>query len=330
MVDECTIGIALVLDNGVSEGLASIHRDLSTLNGVVDNSAIRLSQLTRVAADLRYWPSAAFSDANQPPRAEFSEDGKPKPPAEISSWDHPAQRGWNPPSLDKPTKLYIDMLSTRDSRSTENLSSYGSSHNLTKSSSDESFLNSGSDPPSNRSHEAGEVIYRAAVNPSSYVTRDPLGTPPAILDDRLRGGFSVLPTMATPGDPILIDAETPQPPSGTSSTPAFLPEGRPQRFGSSLWPESTQAASSSNSTAPDRDLTVETHRSDTEVTSPSEAVSQTESQSLRLQGDILIDGSKLGRWVTDRLVKAAGMPRAAATGFDSRMTPTWPGAPISA
>jgi hypothetical protein len=48
------------------------------------------------------------------------------------------------------------------------------------------------------------------------------------------------------------------------------------------------------------------------------------------QGDVYVDGSRLGRWMTSHLVKAAELPRAATTGFDPRMTPTWPGAPVSA
>jgi hypothetical protein len=47
-------------------------------------------------------------------------------------------------------------------------------------------------------------------------------------------------------------------------------------------------------------------------------------------GEIFVDGSRLGRWMTDHLVRAAELPRAAMTGFDPRMSPTWPGAPVGA
>jgi hypothetical protein len=330
MVDACTIGITLALDNGVSEGLATIRRDLSTLNGVVDSSAVRLNQLTRVGADLQYWPRAPSSDANQPPRSEFSEDGKPKPPAEISSWDYPARLGWNPSSLDKPTKLYIDMLSTQGSKSTGSPSAFVSSHYFIGSSDDESFASRGSISPSSTGHQAAETIDRASVNPSNYGPPDFPGMPPTIVEDRMRGSLSVMPSMTTTGSPSSIGAETPQPLSGDPSGPRSLPGACPQGFASKLWPRSTQRDSSPNSPTFARDLAVETHRSGVEATLPLKEASQTESQSPRLQGDIFIDGSKLGRWMTDRLVRAAGMPRAAATGFDSRMTPTWPGAPMSA
>src|SRR5580704_13260148 len=59
MIDAYTIGITLALDNGVSEGLATIHRDLVALNGVVEGSATRLKHLKRAAADLQIRPSIA-------------------------------------------------------------------------------------------------------------------------------------------------------------------------------------------------------------------------------------------------------------------------------
>src|ERR1019366_9546998 len=59
MIDAYTIGITLALDNGVSEGLATIRRDLLALNGVVDSSATRLKHLTRAAADLQVRPGVA-------------------------------------------------------------------------------------------------------------------------------------------------------------------------------------------------------------------------------------------------------------------------------
>lgn len=63
---------------------------------------------------------------------------------------------------------------------------------------------------------------------------------------------------------------------------------------------------------------------------PSAAPPPSEPRSTALHGEIYVDGSRLGRWVTDRFVKAAQLPRAATTGFDPRMTPTWPGAPVGA
>src|ERR1700722_8918084 len=56
MIDAYTIGITLALNNGVSEGLATVRRDLIALNTVVDGSATRLKHLTRATADLQIRP----------------------------------------------------------------------------------------------------------------------------------------------------------------------------------------------------------------------------------------------------------------------------------
>src|SRR5580704_17886579 len=63
MIDAYTIGITLALDNGVSEGLATIRRDLLALNGVVEGSGTRLKHLTCAAAALQIRPGIADSNS---------------------------------------------------------------------------------------------------------------------------------------------------------------------------------------------------------------------------------------------------------------------------
>jgi hypothetical protein len=43
--------------------------------------------------------------------------------------------------------------------------------------------------------------------------------------------------------------------------------------------------------------------------------------------EIHLDGQALGRWLTRQLEARLNRPPAGTTGFDPRMTPTWPGAP---
>jgi hypothetical protein len=44
------------------------------------------------------------------------------------------------------------------------------------------------------------------------------------------------------------------------------------------------------------------------------------------QGDVLLDGMRLGRWMSRELARQAGGPQASATLFDPRTSPAWPGA----
>ena len=44
------------------------------------------------------------------------------------------------------------------------------------------------------------------------------------------------------------------------------------------------------------------------------------------QGDVFLDGARVGRWMSDTLARAAGGPAIGSTAFDPRLGPTWPGA----
>ena len=48
------------------------------------------------------------------------------------------------------------------------------------------------------------------------------------------------------------------------------------------------------------------------------------------QGVLILDGSRLGRWVIEHLERSASRMSAATTGIDPRMTPSYPGAPTGA
>lgn len=43
------------------------------------------------------------------------------------------------------------------------------------------------------------------------------------------------------------------------------------------------------------------------------------------QGDIYLDGARMGRWIADRLARDAERPQRGGTGFDGRMSPSWGG-----
>jgi hypothetical protein len=44
-----------------------------------------------------------------------------------------------------------------------------------------------------------------------------------------------------------------------------------------------------------------------------------------VQGDVFLDGARVGRWMSDRLAREADRPQAGMTGFDPRLGPAWPG-----
>jgi hypothetical protein len=44
------------------------------------------------------------------------------------------------------------------------------------------------------------------------------------------------------------------------------------------------------------------------------------------QGDVFLDGTRVGRWMSRELARQAGGPQASGTSFDPRISPAWPGA----
>jgi hypothetical protein len=44
-----------------------------------------------------------------------------------------------------------------------------------------------------------------------------------------------------------------------------------------------------------------------------------------MQGDIILDGARVGRWMTSSLARQAARPPAGPTGPDPRQTPLWAG-----
>ncbi len=54
--------------------------------------------------------------------------------------------------------------------------------------------------------------------------------------------------------------------------------------------------------------------------------SDTASSSVAMHGDVFLDGVRVGRWLSDKLARAANAPPSGSTAFDPRMGPSWPGA----
>lgn len=43
------------------------------------------------------------------------------------------------------------------------------------------------------------------------------------------------------------------------------------------------------------------------------------------QGDVFLDGARIGRWMSDRLARDIDRPQSSVTGFDPRLSSAWPG-----
>jgi hypothetical protein len=45
--------------------------------------------------------------------------------------------------------------------------------------------------------------------------------------------------------------------------------------------------------------------------------------------EVVLDGAAIGRWMDERLARAATRPAAGVAGFDPRLSPVWPTAPVA-
>jgi hypothetical protein len=329
MIDAYTIGITLALDNGVSEGLATIRRDLIALNGVVEGSATRLTHLARAAADLQFYPSVVEQiSKGQTPPARRHDDGTLPLPTDWSQLnaglfglgrsDLPLATG-----TAVPTSSASAIQPSADGGTASSNQPGMISAGLRAHAPD--ILSSAPDTRGDRGQGAPISDFAGDGSPIQILPRAPI---PGAPWDGSGNRRSMSPDTA-PAQSIRADAGLPLSPLSGPNISASLAGDRP-----SLQPWQQRNAGSKTDFSQDSrgapyGTTTWAQPPSSESMLPSAVPPSTEPQSTALQGDIYVDGSRLGRWMTDRLVKAADMPRAATTGFDPRMTATWPGAPIS-
>jgi hypothetical protein len=330
MIDAYTIGITLALDDGVSAGLATIRRDLIALNGVVDGSGVRLKHLTRAAAALQIGPGVADSN-NKSPTAPMRGHGDRAITAPSGSPS--SEPGLSAPSrLDLLTvaKALIPMFSPPTVQSIAGIGmiSAGSPGMMSPEPPPIGPNFPASAPVISREWHRGATIADFAPVRYPLETLSATSTYAAPADGsahRLSIGTDGVPPLSA-----VTDAVSPRSPPGEPDISVAL-------VGNSVSPHPLQQPTadaqmdlSQTTRAAPYDATGQAHPPSVDPTLSSAVPPPGEPSSAALQGDVYVDGSRLGRWMTDRLVKAAELPRAATTGFDPRMTPTWPGAPVSA
>jgi hypothetical protein len=331
MIDAYTIGITLALDNGVSDGLATIRRDLIALNGAVEGSGTRLKHLTTAAAGLQIHPGIpepTNKDATAPMRG-------PNEPA-ISTLSGSSSLD---PSVFAPSRsdLLVVAKTLLPELSPPAIPPFADAEmvpNRTRNMTSPEIRSLIRGSPNSRpvmSRHSGESATLSDFAPARYPHEILFPTPThaGMADDssdhRFMGRGNVTPLSAT------TDAASPTSPLAVPGISVSLRgDGGPashrlqqQIVGPQLGPSKiTRTGPYSTPSSP--------HPPSVDPTLPSAVPPPSESQFAPSQGDVYVDGSRLGRWMTDRLVRAADLPRSAATGFDPRMTATWPGAPVSA
>jgi hypothetical protein len=328
MIDAYTIGITLALDNGVSEGLATIRRDLVALNGVVEGSATGLKDLTRAATHLQVGSGVAqpINRGSTAPSSALGDGSIPFPSGSLRP--DPGMLALTGSSLLMVAETLLPTISLPAAQSIADVGSPLTNQPGTTSPETRSLVPAIASGTPSASQQLGQNAttgdfasagYPAHISSASLARAAP--------EDGPGGGL-----FTTPGAPSALSAisDAVPYPSPKKKPDISITLGDDQSVPHMTSPQiaESQMDHSRNSRAAAYDASAWMPPSSVSTPLPSAAPPSTESQSTPLQGDIYVDGSRLGRWITDHLANAAELPRAAMTGFDPRMTPTWPGAPV--
>lgn len=358
MSDAYKFGIVIALGNGVSEGLTAIRRDLIVLNRVVDSSGMSLKHFAPPAVDLRIGHSRADPiDMSEVAPARRASDVS-TPDVAVSSPLDRGGGGLNSPNLLMSTASLMPILALTATQPTANVGAPQTNRPETTSPPPWSLLvNSQGLSPTNLAdfRQSDQVSVAPSVETHPFAPSVPRSMP--ILYQQVAGAmvsdFSTVGKRSEVLSPSAIMARS------SEEAGDYLFE---HRMASSVQSSiSDEMSSLPQPTAPDMPTTLEgqhaaphppqapvvgsradpidgpriapsgtswPYQQDAGPTLASAIPPSRESQSSPLQGEIYVDGLRLGRWMTDRLAKSAELPRAAMTGFDPRLTPTWPGAPV--
>jgi hypothetical protein len=322
MIDAYTVGITLALDNGVSTGIATIRRDLSALDKAIDRGATGLNRLQQAAGGLRIRP-----------RVQDPESWPALPPSGAAQRD--IKSPVNPEQEYNPTATFA----TRQQLLLDHQERRPAVVDLAAPPQVESVMNGVHHHPAQsaptpaislKQHsDSGLSAWLGTSSrpiqpsaPNQHTQFEPAVPDIAYGDSRTLGTNAALPTASQSPYALLRanESSTYNDAERATSVRSDIPFN-PSPI--SVAPRAAQTSiGPSEHSAP---TYASVAGSDLSVVPP-----PTPPQNGPMQGDVYLDGTRLGRWISERLTRAAEQPRSGITGFDPRLSITWPGAPIGA
>jgi hypothetical protein len=384
MIDAYTIGITLALEDGVSEGILAIRRDLAALDVAVAGSAARLLELRDLArslavpspadrpiarpaaarpAMLRVQPTLAPTISAEPqttqskdeaprdrrPAATIVRQSMPEPtdrPTTATAPDGGDKQPTSPIAPAAPGKVAPAPAASPAARqpipptpqpiAQPAVPPAVTAHVVGSRAPDPLAVGKPISPPTAMpSPTAMPLLYRAAAV-SERVAAPALQRPAATIDLTPPAVSFVPPATPSPVadrkpsvplsrfEPFGLHAKTPQDATSIPAPAAPL----------SSYPDSEPLIGSQREpTAPVLQaekprFTVADRQPDAKRPADNLPSADAPQENRPVYAEIHLDGAALGRWITRHLERQIARPQAGATGFDPRMTPSWPGAPI--
>ncbi len=360
MIEAYEIGIRLALDDGISAGVQAIRRELVELDRVVEASSVRLASL-RAAAGFVAIPSVA-----EPPRREAGPSAEPEeaqaPARAVVPGPEPGEE--QPPDAARRApssgpEFAAEKLDDGAPAASAPSSSGERRVAPAEPVADAAPYRTGPASPSDAKATTGVTalddagapteaapVARPAMGPAapSVVYGRPAAAPPiaAELSRERATPAAAEPPPRHAATPAVVTVSEPM---AMAPLPAADPL-RPTRAGTSEEAPPSRSAAAPTATLlaspPLRRPSRASHPSASgaarETVAPERGASDPKPAAAQagegadqrtMEVYIYLEGAPLGRWMADQLDRAASRPAASLTGFDPRVSPAWPGAPIA-
>ncbi len=341
MTEAYEIGITLALQNGVSDGIAVIRRDLATLDRAIAATSANLAHLHQAETS----PPRAPALPPKPSPGPSPQAGEPvitsipaKP--QFIAGQPATEPTKGPPSSPAPTVTF-DLASPTPapipvSTPSPRAPPIGTPQTLSPPlipipPAAPTRLTSPSVPTS---PDISPPPFQLDPTPSYSRPTPPQGNQPAAFMPLATLAHQSSPaslpraSVSAPTSPSLAPITQYREPSQTTPIapapsrtvptpvvtprPSVPPPHQPTRSAPAA-PAFQHAPSSGNFPRPDQPTAV-SHAPPTQTSPP-----------ITLQGDITLDGARVGRWMASTLARQAARPAAGPTGPDPRQTPLWSG-----
>jgi hypothetical protein len=380
MIDAYTIGITLALEDGASEGILAIRRDLAALDVAVADSAARLLELRSLAgpspadrpmvqqaaarpAMPRLQPTLAPTVSAEPHTSQSKDEARrDREPAAI------IVRQLMPAPTDRPTTATAPDGGDKQPTSPIAPATPGKVAPAPAASppprqpipSTPRPIVALAIPPAVTAQAVAPrapdpVAFGKPISPPAPVpspTAMPLSYRATAVSERVASPAARRPAATIDPTPPAVSFVPPAAPSPVSNREPCVPTSEYEPFGAhAKTPQHATAApvpAAPLSSHPDSErligrqrepaapvlqaekprFTVADHQPDTKQPADNLPSTDTPQDNRPLYAELHLDGAALGRWITRHLERQVTRPQAGATGFDPRMTPSWPGAPI--
>jgi hypothetical protein len=318
MDDAYEIGIRLVLENGVSSGIAALKDDLAAYDRALMVTTGRLRILSQASAGAGIGGglvapasasaagpaghSLAGGSETVPPDAEAERRRETPAPATLPAASRPPQTIMTA----APAMPRVSLVGRVAGPLEGALRAPVAPEQPTRAAVE---ARQGTTPPARAQASIPAAVTMIAVSPPSYARYAPAlpaGQPPAV---------------AAPERPQGLDSRPISMPAPDQREIRQAPLAVREPFRPPAWDTVPPNAPTTASGAQVPAWSASAPAAPTVPAAPAAPAASTGPA----QGDVFLDGTRVGRWMSDRLARDVDRPQSGVTGFDPRLGPAWPG-----